>query len=250
MSTSPPARSRPSQRWQFSILTLLVAMTWVGLVCVALGSPGELWAGMIFVLAVGSLLVASLCIVYREGRARAFAVGFVIFGTTYFVVSMGDTPDVPDAHSQLPTTRWGIALYSLLHGDKLLTTQGPVYPTPVYAPPLPLTALSPPPPGTTIERVVVSTTAPSDPSSDLEVAVAPAAASAPVPWPALPPPVTTYVARTTTQSLVPLGSFLEVVHRVLAMLLGVIGGVVAQILYSTRRDKEPVAQPTARDSPS
>ena len=117
MSATQPISHKRGPGWQFSLLTLLVAMTCVGLMCVALGSPSELWTGVVFVLAVGSLLVAALSIVYRDGRARAFAVGFVIFGTTYFVVSMGDTPDVAEAHTQLPTTRWGIALYTLLHGE-------------------------------------------------------------------------------------------------------------------------------------
>jgi hypothetical protein len=242
MSTSQPVgRSTLSPRWQFSLLTLLIAMTWVGLVCVALCSPSELWTGLIFVLAVGSLLVASLCIVYRTGRARAFAVGFVIFGTTYLYVSMGDTPDVADAHTQLPTTRWGIALYTLLHGDKVQTSTGvgPIYSAPfVYSAPRPVTTLSPPPAGMIIESVVATTAATSG-SASVPGAVAPAGGT-PVPAPTFVP-VTTYMTRTTTQPLVPLASFLEVVHYVLVILLGVIGGIAAQILYSTRRE-EPTLQ--------
>jgi hypothetical protein len=247
MSTSQPVGRRTlSPRWQFSLLTLLIAMTWVGLVCVALCNPGALWTGLIFVLAVGSLLVASLCIVYRDGRARAFAVGFVIFGTTYLFVSMGDTPDVAEAHTQLPTTRWGIALYSLLHGDKVQssTAVGPIYPAPMrYSAPLPISALPPPPAGMTIQRVVMTTATPTDPAAGTGSDAA-AAGSTPVTAPAFVP-VTTYMTRTTTQPLVSLASFLEVVHQVLVILLGVIGGIVAQILYSTRREQPALQQPAA-----
>jgi hypothetical protein len=53
------------------------------------------------------------------------------------------------------------------------------------------------------------------------------------------------MTRTTTQPLVSLASFLEVVHHLLAILLGVTGGIVAQVLYSTRREDETAPQPTA-----
>ena len=214
-------------------------MTFVGLACVALVSPSELWTGLVFVVAVGSLLVAGLCIIYRDGRARAFAVGFVIFAASYLFVALGDTPDVPDAHTQLPTTRWGIALYTLLHGDKQQIASGawPTYTaTRTYSAPLPASGMTGPPPPVTIQQVVV------------------ASASSTIAGPSGPPvgasavPVTTFVPTTinftgSIQPEVPLGSFLEVTHNVLAIFLGVLGGIVAQILHSTRREK-----PTAHSS--
>jgi hypothetical protein len=236
MPTLPADRRPSSRRWQFSLFTLLVAMTCVGLGCVALSSPSELWTGLVFVLAVGSLLVAGLCIVYRDGRARAFAVGFVIFGTAYFLVSQGDTPDVPVAHTQLPTTRWGIALYLLLHGEQNVQTiqaVGPLLPAPWPATPVPATSLSPPRSGTTIEQVVMASPVPDSAPSDLSTVYG-TPANVPV---FLPPPVTTYVARTTMQPGVPLSSFLSVVHYLLILALGVLGGIVAQLLHSTRRQQ-------------
>lgn len=245
MSGLQPIRKR-SPGWQFSLLTLLVAMTCVGLMCVALDSPSELWTGVVFVLAVGSLLVAALSIVYRDGRARAFAVGFVIFGTTYFVVSMGDTPDVAEAHTQLPTTRWGIALYTLLHGDMQPASAAawPVYPTPVYSPGLPAPGVPLPPPVASATPVVVATATTSG-STPVPGEVTFAAGVAPAPMATLAPTTFAYVARATPQALVPLGPFLEVVHRVLVIFLGVIGGIVAQILYSTRREDPAVRQGAA-----
>jgi|GEM_PF-6956510 Gamma-aminobutyrate permease and related permeases len=230
-NSQAPQRTTPRPRWQFSLLTLLIAMSWVGLASVALVSPSELWGGLIFVLAVGLLLVAGLCIVYRSGQSRAFAVGFVIFAATYFFVSMGDSPDVPDAHTQLPTTRWGIALYSLLHGDNVQVSAsvGPLLPTPV-----PVSSLTPPPRGMTLTRVVMTAAPTSGTGTDPGLSAV-AAGLAPVPAPTLVP-VTTYIARTTTQPTVPLAAFLQAVHHLLVTILGVIGGTVAQVLYSTRRD--------------
>lgn len=240
MSTSQPVERRPPRRrWQFSLFTLLVAMTGVGLASVALANPSELWSGLVFVLSLGALLVAGLCIAYRDGRARAFSVGFVVFGTAYFLVSLGDTPDVPEAHTTLPTTRWGIALYSLLHGENVQssTTVGPLQPAPWPATPMPITSLAPPLPGQTIERVVMTTPAtavaasgPDDPTTTY----APSAYT-----PVLPPPPAMYVTRTTTQNVVPLSSFLSVVHNLLILALGVLGGIIAQLLHATRREHPP-----------
>jgi hypothetical protein len=234
----PVERKPHSRRWQFSLFTLLVAMTCVGLACVALISPGELWKGLVFVLAAGSLLVAGLCIVYRDGRSRAFAVGFVIFGLAYFFLSLGDTPDAPDMNPNLPTTRWGIALYTLMHGESVRTTTvvGAYLPAPWPVRPVPVTTLPAPPVMTTR---VVTATADADPS-DVSVVVTEVPVSQPV---YLPPPLP-YPNPITTQYAyprVPLSSFLAVVHHLLVLTLGVLGGIVAQILYSTRREAPPVA---------
>jgi hypothetical protein len=238
MSTSQPAPSQSQgRRWQFSLFTLLVAMTCVGLACVALVSPSELWRGITFILAVGSLPVAGLCIVYRQGRTRAFAVGFVIFGTAYFLVSLGDTPDVPDAHSTLPTTRWGIALYSIMHGDNVQTTTtvGPLMPAPWQPAPVPVATLAPQP-AQTIERVVMTTPTDSIPDSAPSY---PTPSYAPAPPVYLPPPVA-YVTTQTIAPVIRLSSFLSVVHYLLILALGVLGGIIAQFLHATRRDAPAV----------
>jgi hypothetical protein len=250
MSTSPSVERRPqSRRWQFSLFTLLVAMTGVGLACVALVSPSQLWTGLVFVLAVGSLLLAGLCIVYRDGRTRAFAVGFVIFGTAYFLVSMGDTPDVPDAPTQLPTTRWGIALYRLVHGEGVPTyqtvqTSAPVLPAPWPSTPATVTSFVPQPPiASSVEQVDM--TVPTDaPAESAPNGPAPAVATTTPPV-FLPSPVTYAYAIRTTQPNVTLSSFLSVVHFLLVLALGVLGGTIAQILHATRRQEPAAQQPAA-----
>jgi hypothetical protein len=236
MSTSQEGFSGGRSGWQFSLGTLLVAVVFVAVTCVALKAANEIWAGVASIVAVGSLLVAVLVVIYRTGRARAFAVGFAVFGTGYLFVSSGDTPDVADAHCQLPTTRWAIGLYTLMHGNNVQTstTTTPIYPRPPVA-------LSPPPAGMTIQRVV---TASADSLPAVVIDETGSQPPAPLPVLAAPPPPIAYsfTQTTTITSVVPLSSFLQVIHNSLILLLGVIGGIAAQMLDSTR--------PKARSTPS
>jgi hypothetical protein len=242
MSVSDQGRTPgKAKRWQFSLATLLIAMTCAALVCIALRNPNELWSSLIFILMTASLLVAALLIIYRGGRTRAFAVGFLIFGAAYLCVS---EHQIRDANTSLATTRWAIELFGLLHGN------GGILPyamaTPVYAP-QPLAYTFPVVPATQAatftEEVAVETPVP------------PTAGSAPI---AIPPSPTPYappavaqtvriVTRTVPQPMVSMVSpisFLEVFHHSLVMLLGLVGGIIAQMLYATRRDEQtPPRQP-------
>src|SRR5262245_15366850 len=238
--------------WQFSLGTLLVAIAWVAVTCVALRTANEAWAGAASIAAIGALLFAVLVIVYRTGRMRAFAVGFVVFGTGYLFVSSVDTPDVADAHCQLPTTRWAIGLYTLMHGNNVQTstTTFPVTTAAVPALPRPPVALSPPPVGTTVQRVVM-TTADSPPTVVSEDAYAPPLAAIPyVPPPPTAPVAYSYFTQTTTTTpIVHLATFLQVVHNSLILLLGVIGGIAAQMLDSTRPRPRSAPSSTGIESP-
>jgi hypothetical protein len=223
----PDRQPTPNRRWQFSLGTLLLEMSWIALVCMALRSPSELWSALIFIVAFGSLLVAALCIVYRTGRTRAFAVGFVIFGVTYWLISLSDTPEyIASRQPRLPTTRWAIALFSLLHDDQMQVQ------TRVLAAPVP------PSPA----RATYVTTSIPVPPTVAEVQVTGSTPTSTVPY-LVPAPVAPQslriVTTTVQQGSTSLASFLEVVHRSLVTLLGILGGIVAQILYSTRREEQP-----------
>src|SRR5262245_33232762 len=58
-------------------------MTWLGLVCVALARPTELWSAAIFLLTLAFFLGGVPVAIYRTGRTRAFALGFLVFGAGY-----------------------------------------------------------------------------------------------------------------------------------------------------------------------
>jgi len=228
MSACDQSRAhRPISRWQFSLGTLLIAMTGAALTLIALRNPNELWGGIIFVAAAGSLLVAALVIVYRTGRTRAFAVGFLIFGAAYWWISFNDTPEyIGSSQPRLPTTRWAITLFSLLHNDQM-QVQTQVL---TAAVPVPTSTLVPA--SANFVEVRVAGAPPAYPVTPL-VAQPPAVGVT-----AAPPPMK-IVSTTIQQGSASLVSFLEVAHRSLAILLGVIGGIIAQILYSTHREEQP-----------
>jgi hypothetical protein len=204
---------RMARRWQFSLLTLLLAMSGVAVLCLALRSPNEIWAALVFLAVLAGLALAALAAIYRDGRTRAFALGFLIVGAGYFgLVLLTESPDVY-GQPRLPTTRWATSLCVLLHEGSV--QRAPVMTAVDSAPPPPLAA-------------VQATPAMLPPG--------------PPPTPSSPVAVTTYVASAISYS--PLGgppqfalaTFLEISHQSLALLLGALGGIVAQLLYATRRE--------------
>jgi hypothetical protein len=201
--TQPLAR-----RWQFSLLTLLIAMSGIALVCLALRSPNELWATAIFAAAVLSLGFAALAAVYRSGRTRAFALGFVVFGAGYWTLAFvadGTYYATNGMQQRLPTTRWSMQLFALLHKDSVETqaVMAPVYQTTVYTQPYAST-----------------------PTATLT-------------------PALTYVPQQIQRPRYSADVFNDISHQSLVMLLGVLGGALAQWLYSTRKDEPSPSAPPA-----
>ncbi len=73
-------QSSPRIGLQFTLRRLLLAVGVIALSCVALRTPTPFWSGLILVVLVLALLASILIIVYRSGRTRAFAIGFLVFG--------------------------------------------------------------------------------------------------------------------------------------------------------------------------
>ena len=69
---------------QFSLGTLLLLMTWLAVVCIALSRPSAWWSGFVAFVNILAILSAALVAIYAPGSARAFAVGFVLFGGGYY----------------------------------------------------------------------------------------------------------------------------------------------------------------------
>jgi hypothetical protein len=74
---------------QFSLLTLFGLVTIVALGCAALRSPSELWASSLFTFTIVVLLAAILRAILRRGPARAFWIGFALFGWGYLLLIFG-----------------------------------------------------------------------------------------------------------------------------------------------------------------
>ena len=101
------AMSRP----RFSLGTLLLMVLSAGVAFAALKSPSELWASALFTPAVAVLLVAVLLAVHRRDRARAYWLGFALFGWVYLILSL-----VPETAPRLATTGLLDALFARVHG--------------------------------------------------------------------------------------------------------------------------------------
>jgi len=103
--------------FQFRLATLLIAMVWLGIACAALASPTRFWAGVVFALAIFSLLTSVLLIVHRRGAERAFAIGFFVFGAGYLTCLLViDHQVATDLFvSKIPTTHAISWLYMQTH---------------------------------------------------------------------------------------------------------------------------------------
>src|SRR5687767_13398977 len=71
---------------RYRLSTLLVAMVWVGLVCLALRSPNQWWSGGMFAGLVLVMFTSVLVAIYRTGQMRAMAIGFFVFSAGFLVV--------------------------------------------------------------------------------------------------------------------------------------------------------------------
>jgi hypothetical protein len=100
------AMSRP----RYSIGTLLLMVLFAGVAFAPLKSPSELWASALFTLAVAFLLVAVLLAVHRRVRARAYWLGFALFGWVYLILNL-----VPESAPRLATTGLLDALFARVH---------------------------------------------------------------------------------------------------------------------------------------
>lgn len=106
--------------FQFSIRSLLVAVTIVALGIAALLNASVNWEMAMWGLALGLLATAVLLIIYRRDQQRAFWMGFLVFGGLYLAVLLYSFRtnywDQPTQSNQplfdaLPTTRLSQFVY-------------------------------------------------------------------------------------------------------------------------------------------
>lgn len=121
-NVSPSNESRGPRGFQFSIVKLLTLIGGVAIVCVALKSPSPVWAAALFMLAMLAALASGLAILYRTGRARVFAVGFFAgclgYATCLFVTEKHFGGQFGN-ENQLPTTEFAKWLFPKLHPDSV-----------------------------------------------------------------------------------------------------------------------------------
>jgi len=70
---------------RFSLATMLLVFAWAALLCIGLTAPSRFWSGLTALVSLFTVMTAIVAAVYRTGHARAFAIGFAIFGCSYFL---------------------------------------------------------------------------------------------------------------------------------------------------------------------
>jgi len=107
-----------------------------GVALASLRYPSDLYASVLFTLAVTLLLAAVVGVVFRRGRARAGCIGFVVFGWGYLILSFGSWFGTAVSPPALLTTMLLDALYPRLHPAPAapLISQGWVSAQPVNPP--------------------------------------------------------------------------------------------------------------------
>src|SRR5438105_9451805 len=117
---SAPTDNPSPRPFQFRLGTLLLAMVWVGIACAALAMPTPFWAGTLLCLALVSLLTSILLAIYRTGRSRAFAVGFLVFAGGYLacVVFLDHSLRKAEIQAAMPTSRVAFWTFVGTHGQR------------------------------------------------------------------------------------------------------------------------------------
>jgi hypothetical protein len=118
MPSVSAARESP-RTFQFRLGTLLVAMVWAGLVSLGLRTPTPLWLGVIAVLTLLTVLLAVLIVIYRTGRTRAMAIGFLVFGVGYlaYLGLLDGTLSAGLTSSSTPVGAAFLRLNEIVHPD-------------------------------------------------------------------------------------------------------------------------------------
>lgn len=122
------------KRLQFSVLTLLLAVTFTGVGCAALVNASATWSASLLSATVLLLLAATLAAVYAGSRLRTFAGGFAIAGWAYLLLNMANVIAI---ESYLITRTANDALYAAMHPSPPSYYMGnagsPPYPYVTYA---------------------------------------------------------------------------------------------------------------------
>ena len=222
--------------FQFSIRSLLAAVTIVALGIVALLNANIWWEAAAWIVALVLLASAILLVVYRHDEKRAYWLGFAIFGSLYLGVLLYETiiygpasnvGPSPEPLDSLVTTRISQMLYEAFIAESrrdpvvsVPTSAGNQLPASLYRYQV---MTSPPPPAPPLASVPASgpvTTATSPPGGA-----------------SLPPstfgPVTS-APMTINAGYVSIVTFVSIAHSIWLLLAAAIGGKICQWFYRTR----------------
>jgi hypothetical protein len=109
--------------FQFRLGTLLIATTWAGLISFGLRTPTALWSGVIAVLTLLTVFMAALVVMYRMGRTRAMAIGFLVFCVGYltYLAVLAGTLSSGLTDTDTPVGGGFGLLFEIIHPDRIVT---------------------------------------------------------------------------------------------------------------------------------
>jgi hypothetical protein len=200
MSTPATPASPRQGGLQFTLAALLAAMTLAALFCVALARPTRFWSEAMVLLVLVALLTSVSAIVYRTGRTRAFAVGFLVFTLGFLAALVSREflfrdPRRGYGNDEFLSSHLGTWLFAKIHPNN--------YP--------PVTGM---------------------PGMGMGVGFGSGMPDSGMMQGGMGPMMTMTLPKYDRDQ------FQEIVHAACALLAGVLGGMVTQLLYATRQ-REP-----------
>ena len=199
---------------RFSLGSLFLALLYSSVACAALVNANGIWPQVAVTLTVAILLASTLAAIFAAQGRRVFAIGFSATGWLYLLLVLSDVTNI---RPLLLTDAAMNRLYSVLHAGppspyglqyaRVATAnpQGPVQPL-VYTTPVPA-------------PTYVRRTGPRD-------FLAP---------PVLPvPPPGSYAVALAEPVVDPI-TFANIGHSIWAVMVGLMGGAVGQVLYTRSR---------------
>jgi hypothetical protein len=112
---------------RFTIRSLLLVFSFVGVAVAALRASTDGWDGCLLGLTALGLLTSVLLAVHRTDRRRAFWLGFALFGWAYLVASL-----IPAIGPRLPTTKGFALIDSKIPGSETNPVTGVMAYTSTY----------------------------------------------------------------------------------------------------------------------
>lgn len=266
------------QKFHFSLVSLLAVIAVAAIGCAALARPTEVWTSTAVTLCVALLFLALLKLVYCDRTRRAFWTGFVIFGWGYLLLDRMVLQFPGLDEQRLMTTKLLEQLADVVGGK---TPVGYPYAVGVYASP-PMISTGPPATFVASDPLVGSEAAPIaergslENSADVSTASRADAAGSPGPaaWDpyaatpsqpanapassyepvALPPEPSMPATPTSAVSLIAsdpiaLQRFMQTGQYLWAIVIGLIGGVLASRMHAKLRQPSSDSQSESEERP-
>jgi hypothetical protein len=109
-------------KFRFSIRTILIIIAYAAIALPGLVHPTRAWVGVMYGITVVLLFYSIVTAIYQTERARAFWIGFALFGVGYLGLLFGPFAELS---LRLPTTQLLGSSCEIFHGPASYPAQNP-----------------------------------------------------------------------------------------------------------------------------